>query len=374
MYNLVGHNYEIGCHDALGALDLATPGQSSLGYPGSAWGSDDRMRRRPSVPTQEDFWGKEVRTKPRINNLPFKVGVPAGFRLIGNAKWWTKGGNFYGSCTVKHVQTGAKLNVTASVPLGPVEDYVRQMMKDKVVEIGWNPWKSIKNAGKWVGNTVKRVASNSVVKKMTGILSNPAISSVMTGGFNLPMNIVAKATGVLNRAKAGSTIDKKKIANITDLASQGSNNAMALWNYMSQMYRNPQLAQNVQQQVQTWQQKMQQMQQQAQMKAMQAQQYQQQMMQRFRQPQQTQMPTGMANFMQMMAQQKAKPAPTMPMLPFNMPWPVQSMTPYGAKVSGWLYNIPYRSNVEAFDLDLTSPSALLRGAYHAGLTHFPEDA
>lgn len=301
---------------------------------------------------------KAKRGFSRMHNIPISIRAPEGLEIDGNAKWWIRDDELFASIRVTDLYSGASLNLATNVPLDPIRDLIKQSLDSGAIDIGWNPFKSISDAGKWVGKTVSSVASSKTVQKLTGIVNNPMFKQAMefVPGGTLALNVTGKAMALVNKAKQGSAAAMAKVANITNLAKQGqSPQVQQLWQFMSNYFRQPQ---TVVPQVQ-------------------------QMMQQYRNNPYGQMPRFQMPSYQPMQRWGGAP------MPFRYPQQYGQMPrfagdpilkdhsgidvlPQGQEIlGGWLYNRPYRSNadviVDAATGKSYTPGMLARGAYHKGL-------
>ena len=229
----------------------------------------------------------------------------------------------------------------------------------EVMTMGWSPWKSIKKASKSLGRTASR-ASRGLVK----VVSSPQFQNLaMTAAplaltaFGVPPTVSAMAIGVLRKARKGNKGAMAKVRNIAQLAQQNYQPAQQLQGVMSSYFRGgvQGVMQAPTQAPRNYGQYMQQMQQ---IRQMRVPQMRPQQMQRMR-PQAP--PSHYAQQMQQIRMQQMQ-QPQFPygqMRQFNVPYPGYR----GGRISGWVYNVPYRGISAVLD----SPWMKLRGAYNQGM-------
>ncbi len=278
-----------------------------------------------------------------------------------------------------------------------------------------------------MASSISRGASK-IGKGTLAVLKNPqvqqlalAAAPIALSAFGVPPTITAMGMGVLQQAMQGNPEDMGKIENIANLAAQGDVAGMQMHDVMKLLYRGgmsqlgpqgaapmmpQQIAQMMPQMPQTLQRMM------------------PQQMPRMSQ-QMPRMPQQMPQMPQLppwMMQQRYMPY--MPPSPYNFPYaptspmpgmfPFQARMPGGYKVSGWTYNVPYRpvatspvmsayakgmgqegavvspmrslytkgmqptvgnwlynkpyrSNLEALELDKSNPRHIARGMYSKGM-------
>lgn len=302
-------------------------------------------------------------------HLPLKVRLPRGLQLDGQAKYWMKGDTLYG-CVAVRTNHGAKLIISASVPLAPIRKAVERYHQDRVVELGWNPFKSIAKSGRWLGRTVKKAAKSKVAKKLVDIAKSPEFQKyvlepgAMAAGayFGVPPQ-ATKAAIQMVKAASNKQLPPDlqqhamaKVSNITSLAQQGNPSAEKLWAVMSTYYRGgvPAL-QNAPAQFSP--------------------QYAPQppapptpAPTPYPYPQYPQYPPQQyTNYPPRVPQQYALPPYYQtPVLPYGLQR-LAFTGPRGTRISGWVYNVPYRGNFEAMSLDKKNPLHAIRFLYNKGM-------
>lgn len=372
----------------------------------------------PALPTNGDhihaIGDMFVGALPGKNSgkMPLHIQPPPGWRSDGQVTWWVKGDKVYAGLNLTG-SGGGKLQVCTSIPLKNAQRLLqkaRAMASAQGVELGWSLWKSMKKGASKLGKTVKKAGS-----KLTAIVKNPtfqkiALTAAATvanvyipgsgaaimalqnssvekivesaapiaqNAFGVPPNITAMAAGVVQGAMQKNTTALDKVANIANLASQGIPQAQQLQDTMKMLYRGGMRQLGMQGVApfgsssygMPWGQPQYQApyspygMQMPQMRMP-------QMMPQMRMPQ-MQMPQ-----MQMppwMQQMQRMPSPYgygaggygMPQAPGMFPFRVQQ--PSGARLSGWLYNIPYRGNIAALSLDKGHPGHIVRSMYQKGM-------
>lgn len=312
---------------------------------GPNWAPDVNTAIGPGARPGQTFPGtyQLVRVSGDDGTWPIKLRVPRGFSISGKAVYKVRDGRFLLTVCLCHAASKSKLCVTGDVALAPIQRWVEQSAKKGVIEVGWNPFDTFRNIGHkiesgWnsVTKVAKKIASSEAVKRVADIVGFPGLGEAINKAANLPDKVKAKANVVLKQAETGIKTAKDKVANITQQAAGGNNAAMALWAYMSSMFRGGMPS-----------------------------------------------PSGpMGIFSQMMPQVMAYPR--MPSsLPFGLPWPVpfQTSTPkvsgmdmydMPVEIGGWLFSMPYRSNLKAGEIDKSNPRHVLRALYHDGLRHRPK--
>ena len=283
-----------------------------------------------------------------FHQLPIDIKVPAGMQVTGKAKCWRKGDDLY-CCICVQTDAGARLMVSTKVPLAPIRKLAANVAKNKAIELGWNPFKSIKKGGRWLGRTVKKAATSKVASKLTDIVQSPqfqqiaqAAAPAALAAFGVPPQITTGALQLVNAAQSRSIPPymkqqaMAKVQNITSQATQGNPAAQKLWSVMSTYYRQgiPGILAAPPQ---------------------------------FPMPQMS--PWGMSPYIQPPYRGAPMQPQMMPRYPYLPPGMHAFSVPYGGvRLSGWLYNVPYRSNLSAMSLDKQNPGHAIRYLYNQGMS------
>jgi len=314
-----------------------------------------------------DVWGEDVSEVGRLEigamSQAFDINPP---RMVGKIRTFVKGKNLVAMVRVKVPATNGSMLVAIKLPLstikkispsveptmlsGEFDSYssgndigfslnpVKSFVKKALHKTVSNPaFKLVAKhsviASKYIGKKAKKVAQNPYVQKF----SQQAAVAVATS-YGVPPQVTMASTNVLFDAMNGDKVSLDKIANIAALASDGDKTAKKLKGVMSLLYKGgmskmkPYLIQA--------------------QKAAQNQ------------------------FAKTSKQFRLEVAKTLPL--FSLPGKPPGLFPfealrsdYGASISGWLYNIPYRTNVQAKEFDLfgkgRNPLHLLRAAYTNGM-------
>lgn len=287
----------------------ARPG--GIGIPGHT-----RQRGRVLVEAHErgypDVWEDRAEYRASLGEAPVTCKVT-------KMKSWKKGNNIC-VCAVVECSNGAKLCLATCTPISSI-----------MATMGWNPWGALKKGAKALGKSAKYAGKGLMqVAKSPQFqqLAMQAAPAALTA-FGVPPWITQRAMQVVNQGRAGQPQAIAKIANIRSLAQQQYRPAQQLYGVMSSYYRGgvPGVMQAPPQV-----------------------------------PRYPAYPTPGPYGYQMQA-----PAPQYPygmripsgMQRFRIPTPGYGM------VSGWLYNVPYRS-VLAKKLEI-SPLDKMRAAYQQGM-------
>lgn len=318
---------------------------------------------------------------------PFALDNP---KLTGNVKFFARDDYMYGCAELCFPGTDTCIYLMVKTPLDPLLELADKALYEEAVAMGWSPWKWAKKAGKSISKQVKKMAKGSTWKKITNIVKHPAFQQIAKAAyapvskyamqalqnpmvqqfamqaapmalsaFGVPPNITMAATGMINQAMQGNQTAYGKIANINNLSQQGYPPAQRMHGTMKMLYRGGmnQMGSYYQQ-------------------AQAAAQsyfpsYTQQMPQRIQQYAQQRMPQAYQQT-QNWAARYLPQAPYVPGMPPGM-FPFQFPRPGGARMSGWLYNVPYRSPLQAKALDVfgplhqRNPLHLVRALYSQGM-------
>jgi hypothetical protein len=346
---------ELGYRSSTELIRIPAHTRSWPGYP--EYEVDVQAHTRP----YPDVWGEELYAVGRMEigaaSKAFDADPP---RLTGKIKTFVKKGKLIAMSKIFIPATGGSMIVAIKIPMSTIKKLDPSAstssvsgefdMYERPVEIGWG-WKkyvkkalskTIRNpafkliakksayASKYVAKKAKRVSKNPYVQKFAQVASVSLATS-----FGVPPNVTMAATDTLFSAMNGDAVSLKKVAIIAKQAAAGNKTAGKLKGIMTLLYKggmkemNPYLKQAQQ--------------------------------------------AAQSRFAQTSEQVKQEVAKTLPS-GFKLPGKATGMFPfeipgfsYGPAISGWLYNIPYRSNLSARSIDTSNPFHLLRGAYAKGM-------
>ena len=347
-------HYEVGARASNKLIKIAKHTRGWPGFPEYEVPVQAHTRHYP------DVWGEETYTVGRLEigaaSRAFDIDPP---RLTGKIRTFVKKGKLIAMARVFVPSTGGSMVVAIRIPLSTIRKFAPNIPEAHLAgefdahggtEIGWSWKKYVKKAfkktihnpafkliakksnlaAKYISNKASKVAANPNVQKFAGI------AAVAVGtAYGIPPQVTMAATGVLFNAMNGDETALNKVVNIASQAAEGNETAKKMKALMGILYKGgmremkPYL-----------------------IKAQQA---------------------GIAKFAQTSEQMKHEISKTLPSQ-FALPGKAPGMFPfvipgfsYGPVIGGWLYNIPYRSNLAALSADRSNPFDLLRGAYSKGM-------
>ena len=309
-----------------------------------------------------DVWGEETYAVGRLEigaaERAFDRDPP---RLTGKIRTFVKKGKLIAMAQVFVPSTGGSMIVAIKIPMKTIRKIdpatsAASMsgefdLYERPVELGWG-WKKYvkKTLKKTIDNPAFKLiakkstsAANYISKKAAKTARNPyvqkygQIAAVAVGTYyGVPPNVTMAATNTLFDAMNGDPVSLDKVAVIAQEAAAGNPSAEKLKALMGILYKGG-------------------------MKDMKP--YLEQAQQ-----------AGLNRFSQVSEQMKIEAAKQLPAQGLTLPGKYAGMFPfeipgfsYGPPISGWFYNIPYRSNLSALSADQTNPFDMLRGAYSRGM-------